>query len=282
MKHFLTLTEYHLHSIRKPLLWMLALMGPLEFIFICVFMWMNPNTFLYQPFYVLFHIAMIIPPICMITAAFLNFSTALRQNSKAKSIYTLMTLPCPRSTIFWSQVGSGILAIGSVMAAQALWYLILYAPTSWVVNLVSDHFMQRVISQTTEAFVPVYSSFVNNGLFLSMIRSVFMRLIYPTSLQGIVTILVSMVCPVICLQSILCRRSGWRAAHICAFIACGICVLLLMANSYTSQFTAYSRYYTTIYGHLIEGYWPLIAGQLILAAFAAASGLYGLKKSKNL
>lgn len=276
MKHFLTLTEYSLHSIRRPLFWMLVLMGPLEFIFMCVFTALNPNIVLYQPFYVVFHSAMFVPPICMILAAFLNFFMTLRQNSKSKAIYTLMTLPCRRSSIFWSQVASGAIAIVCVMAAQAIWYLVLYAPTCWIVNLCSTHYMQNLLAFSEEAFVPVYNSFVNNGLFLSAVRSVFMRLIFPTGLMGVANILVSIVCPTICLQSILCRRSGWRIAHIGAFLACGILVLLLMANSYSTQFTTNFNSDFVFYSSLLN------AIQLILAAFCAVSGLYGLKKSKNL
>lgn len=273
MKYFLALTEYNLHAIRKPLLWILALMGPVEFLLLALISWMHPDFIMYQPFYIALQYPLVICPLCMIAAAFINYSTTLRQNGKAKSIYTMMTLPCRRSLVFWSQVVSGIIAIAAVMAAQALWYILLYTPSCWMVNLFSDRYLHSLTMPGE--ILPAYTAFIKNGLFLSMIRSGFMRLIFPTGLLGFVSILAAMICPVICLQSISCRRSGWRIAHILAFIVCGLLVLALMAFNFKMQFLPNDRLIAQV--QLL-----LIGGQLALAAFAAASGLYGLCKSKNL
>ncbi len=277
MKSFLTLLEYDLRAIKKPLFWLVVLMGPMQFVIMLLYASNLGSTPYVQP-YTLFSSGMFVPALSMVAAAFINFSTTVHQNGRSKAIYTLMTLPSSRSLIFWASVASGVIAIWTVVAVQGLWYMLLYAPTAWANDLISSSLCQYTAAHSPGYTVPQgFSSFVHNGLLLSMLRAESMRTLFPMSLMGILVLLVSVVCPVICLQSILCRRGPLKVLHGTLFAGCALVTLFTMATMALDSAFPYrgEEYSWGIFS-------VLMAIQLVLAVICAVSALRGLKRSKNL
>ena len=273
MKYLLTLTEYNLRAIRKPMLWLLVLMGPAEaaVMLLGAQLWQGN---LYAPFYTLFYFGMVITALCMITAAVLNFSVLLRQNGRSKAVYTMMTLPCRRSDLFWSGVISGALSVLAVMAAQALWYMILYLPVSYANNAISAGLIKSIAETGISLPAGLDSLSAKNGLFLSMLRSPVMRLLFPMSGSGLLIMGTSILCPVICLQSIACRRGFARVLHMVLFGICAFFMLIGLLYAFQSMFPGY------VYGSAALN--AFLPAQVVPAVICAVSALYGLAKAKNL
>lgn len=277
MKNLFTLTEYNLRAIKKPLVWMLALMGPAQFGIMLGGAALLGGA-LYAPPSALFYYGMVVPAACMVAAAALNFLAVARQNGRAKAIYTLMTLPTSRSHIYLAGVLSGAVAVWAVMAAQALWYMLLYAPTALANNALSDWIIQQRVSAGLLSAAPTgLDGRIDNGLFLSMLRAPAMRLLFPTSARGLVAMAVTVVCPVACLQAVLCRRGAPRILHIALFLASTLVALAYLGITFLlfgQTINAASAVHTIWLGCL--------ALQLALGGIACVSALYGVQRAKNL
>ena len=271
MKHILTLTEYNLRSIRRPLLWMLLLMGPAQLLLSLLPTILNGGGS-YEPPYMLFRYGMFVPAGCMIAAALLNFFSVLRQNGRSKAIYTLMTLPGSRSQIFFSQVLSGVIAVLAVVAAQALWYMLLYLPTGLLNNFLTDRYMYKIAGGQVAGLPDRTSLFLHNGLFLSMMRARAMRILMPTSLRGILSLLLCILCPTVCLLAIPCRRGLFRVLMCVLFAASVFITLMTLLFCYM-----YIGSTTPTYVHN-----NLLATLVVLAAVSGINALYGLDRAKNL
>lgn len=272
MKNTLLLANYQLRAMRTPFLWLLALMGPLEFACMTVGFLYSRGPMFGTPHQVFPYVLPVLA-LSMILAGVLNFSVTVRQNGRAHSIYTMMTLPGKRSQVYWSGVISGVVSVWTVMMAQAVWFLLLYAPVGKMIDHLSRMMLNPYVKSGALVRMPEHSSFIPNGLFLSMIRSRVMRVILPMSLSGFVVILVSVVVPVACLQAIACRRGGLRVLHLVLFVCSTGCMLFMLALAYTwGGFDACARKTQLV----------LTAVQLCFMLMAVPSALSGLKKARNL
>jgi hypothetical protein len=107
----------------------------------------------------------------------------------SKSIYTLMTLPQNRSRLYYSKLIAGFMVFLILITAQLISALLgyfLYAPK-----------IQKVLQETGPSGVKFIYEHAKNGLFLAFVRSGFFRLLYPLSLESLVStiaILVSFLC----------------------------------------------------------------------------------------
>lgn len=274
MKKLFLLTEYQLRAIKKPLLWMLVLMGPAE-LAVMLLVSAKTRSKVYAPPQLLFKFAMFIPAICMILAVMINFWNFARQNGRSKGIYTLMTLPVRRSQLYWSGVLSGVIAVWTVMAAQAIWYLLLYAPTAWLNDLLSHQILSETLNPSQMGLINQYSSFVDNGLFLAMMRAPAMRILFPMSFGTAVVMLVSMICPVACVQGILCRRGVARIIQLALFAVSGLLTLWAMGMEFLSLGQAYANGLEWLKNTMIH--W-----QLIVTVVSVCNALYGITTSKNI
>ncbi len=274
MKNIAMLADFQLHVIKKPMLWMLALMGPAEFALMMLGLVHDRGPLFGAP-HILFGWAIPVTALCMVLAAVLNFTVTLRQNGRARFIYTLMTLPIKREQIYFSGVVSGAVAVWSVIAAQAAWFLVLYAPVGFAVNFFSRYYLKIRVNAGALPAVPDYTAMGPGGLFTSMIHSPVMRLLLPMSVLGFAVILVSVVGPVACLQAIVCRRGTAKIAHMFLFGASVLLMLLTLSKAYIMQI---SIVFSMDYGRM----WLLVLVQLVLAGAAALSARYGLKTAKNL
>lgn len=274
MKNIAMLADFQLHAIKKPLLWVIVLMGPAEFAIMMLGL-VHDRGPLFGAQHILFGWAIPVLVLCMVLAAVLNFSVTLRQNGRSRFIYTLMTLPVKREQLYTSSVVSGAIAVWSVMAAQAAWFLILYFPTGWAVNFFSRYYIKIRVNAGALPAVPDYTAMGPGGLFVSMTHSPVMRMLLPMSLLGLLVILVSVIGPVACLQAIAYRRGGFKIAHIFLFGASTLLMLFTLGSAYGEQLGGSSSYSNMLL-------WAALAAQLILAAIAAVSAWHGLKTAKNL
>lgn len=274
MKNIAMLAEFQLHAIKKPLIWMIVLMGPAEFALMMLGL-VHDRGPLFGGQHILFGWAIPILALCMVLAAVLNFSVTLRQNGRSRFIYTLMTLPVKRDQLYTSGVISGALAVWSVMAAQAAWFLVLYFPTGWAVNIFSRYYIKIRVNAGALPAVPDYTAMGPGGLFVSMTHSPIMRMLLPMSLLGLLIILVSVIGPVACLQAIAYRRGGFKIAHIFLFGASTLLMLITLGSSYERQMS-----WNSMHSNLLLCAALLV--QLVFAVIAAVSAWHGLKTAKNL
>lgn len=256
MKDTLKLTEYRLRAMRRPLLAILLLMGPAEFLVMLFDMhWLRnaPNATL--DFY--FSTARWVLLLCMVAAILANFMATIRENGRSHFITTLMLLPTKRSALYLSGVLSGLFAVWAVIAAQAIWFLLLYAPVGWCSNLQSQ--------------ASAGSAFLTNGLFLSMVRVPEMQIILPRTLSGFVFLLGMLLAPIASLQ----------AVAYCKGIVSVICSLLAGCNTVISLMMQHDA---------IERVWVLhpvkmkllFFGQVLIAFLVMVWAIYNLNHSKNL
>lgn len=274
MKSLLTLTEYNLRAIKKPLIWMLLLMGPAELALTAAALFIRKGPLYAQPS-IFYQDGMFITALCMIGAAVMNFAAVNRQSGRSKGIYTLMTLPMQRKNIYWSAVLSGVIAVWLVIAAQALWYIILYAPMCWMSDAYANHVLTQLVAANRFPQMPGYTAFMNNGLYLNIMRSGVLRFLMPTSLLGLCYLGLVVVCPTCCLQAILCRRGGAKALHIGLFCYSVVTTLIAIAAGAQSNPGLYDGYNGTQLA-------LIMAHQLVLTLAVSLSACYGLKHSKNL
>lgn len=162
MQDFLKLTEWRLRLMRKPLLWMAALMGPAEFLAILADLFLFSQRF-YAPLSVYFFVAAIVLIFCMAAAVLLSFFSVSQQNHHTNFTHALMLLPIRRSMLYWSGAASGLLSVWFLAAAQVIWYLVLYLPVNFCSNLCSVHTAQRMLANGLLAKMPVGSAFWANG-----------------------------------------------------------------------------------------------------------------------
>lgn len=270
MKPILLLTEYHLRAIRRPLLWLLLCMGPVQF----AGMLLGEGPYYVLPC-VFYRFGMFITALCMILAAALSFWSAAQQNGHSKGIYTLMTLPIKRQTLFFAAVISSVIAVWLVIFAQALWFLLLHLPMSWANQLFSDSTLTALVETGKLARLPDHSSFQHNGLFLSMMRTPVMRVLMPLNLTGFVYLFLSILCPITGLQAILCRRGGMRGLHILLFCYSALASLFGLG-------VAIVDFVGLMSGELLHFLLGYCLHQLVLTLGIGWSACYGLAHSKNI
>lgn len=223
MRDLLTLTEYQLRAIRKPLLVLLIAMGPLQFVSAAAYLWFFPGAvgdgYGTPEQLITESLAMLIPAVLIAAAALLNLGVTVRQNGRSKSIYTLMTLPVRRWKVYAAGVLSGLVAVCAVIAAEALWFLLLYAPLGAVSGAAEQAPLRAAEAQLGalgERSLLDWegaSPFLRNGLVLSMLRAGWMRLLLPLSPIKVLLLAAHLFAVVSCLQALPTRRGLGLALH---------------------------------------------------------------------
>ena len=274
MKNTLLLTEYNLRAIRRPLIWMFVLMGPVQYGVMLAYL-IKMKGPLFQPPHRLFMAGMSVPMVCILIGIMLNFSIAMRQNGRSKAIYTLLTLPGKRFQVYFSSVCSGLVTVWLIAAVQALWYILLYVPMAHTIDWYSVHILAEKVEKELISAIPAYSSFVENGFFLHLLRSPAMRMLFPMSVEGLAVMLVSEISVVTSLHSIAFTRGGLRVISAICAIVCAISTAVVLLE--TVEFL-----FIPILQHSILWYVCRIAVQLCPAGLAAICAGYSLKHSKVL
>jgi len=112
----------------------------------------------------------------------------------SKSIYTLMTLPVKREIVYLSKLTAFFICSIGLIAAQLISIFLGYA-------LFAPTLIRSIDGE-------VYYPRMRNGLFLAFIRSDFLRIILPLSIEGFISSLVILIAIVSSLYyGILCERS---------------------------------------------------------------------------
>ena len=118
--------------------------------------------------------------------------------NESKSIYTLMTLPQDRRNMLIAKISAWFVGFTSLVSTQILIGILgysLFAPT----------YLKELGPRTIEEVR------VNNGLFLSFVRSDFYRIVMPLSLEGFVSsfaILISIIFSIY--YSLLCIKGMYK------------------------------------------------------------------------
>lgn len=280
MRNVLTLAEYQLRAIRRPLVFLLAAVGPLQFLAAFALL-----TFTFSPGRLTkgyatpdiltgASLSFLVPAGFIAAAALLNVWVTARQNGRSKGIYTLMTLPGPRSAVFAAGVLSGLAAVCAVIAATALWQMLLYAPLCAL-----DRFV--VLARGSEAAARLgvslqswqaASPFLHGGLFLSMVRSGWMRLLLPLKPVSALLLFSHLLAMVSSLQAVFMRQGLMRLAH-------GI---LLAASVLLCLRTMFFQLMLSM-GIARQLHEPLVLlAQLTITALAWTSALRSLARAENL
>lgn len=283
MRNVLTLAEYQLRAIRRPLAVLLAAVGPIQFLlaFALLATGFSPGLlsegFSTPELLTTYSLSFLVPAGFIAAAALLNFWVTARQNGRSRSIYTLMTLPGPRGAVFAAGVLSGLLAIGAVIAATALWNMLLYAPLCALGRAMAfardSEAAARLAGlggtlQSWQAATP----FLHNGLFLSMVRSGWMRLLLPLAPLSALLFAAHLLAMVSCLQALCMRRGLMRLAHGILLAAS----VLLCLDTLFRQFMLSLQQLRPIHEPLV------LLAQLALAGIAWASALRSLARAQNL
>lgn len=165
MGSLLALADWHLRGIGRPLALLCAAMGPAELGLIALYLAHYKAQ--YMQLHQLFQRsgACYVLPAALVLALLLDLAAGRADYSRPRAIYTLMTLPVPRAWLYFSRVISGVLAVGCVAAAQALWYLLLYAPVTALSGLAGEP--------------AAHAAFMTGGLWLNQMRSTCMALLLP-------------------------------------------------------------------------------------------------------
>ncbi|MGZ9583119.1 hypothetical protein [Paenibacillus marinisediminis] len=141
----------------------------------------------------------------------------------SKSIYTYLTLPVRREMLYLSKLSAGILCLLLLLAAQLISMLISY--------------------QMFHSIVFNYSSgehVMSNGLFLSFVRSEYVRLILPFSLKGAISTFAIIVTFVTGLYyGAICERSKRYWGYVVLFAAA-----ILLFNVLTYRLSPPSELYS--------------------------------------
>ncbi len=284
MRNVLTLAEYQLRAIRRPLAFLLLAVGPLQLLLVLALLAVQFSPGRLNEGYstpellTTFSLSFLAPAACITAAALLNFAVTARQNGRSKSIYTLMTLPGPRGAVFAAGVLSGLLAICAVIAATALWNMLLYTPLcaldrfavlAWDSKTAARFSVLGSTLQSWQAATP----FLHNGLFLSMARAGWMRLLLPLTPLATLLFAAHLLAMVSCLQAMCMRQGLMRLAH---GILLAVSVLLCL-NALFRQLMLFSFGPVRQPNELL-----LLLVQLALAAAAWASALRSLARAENL
>lgn len=122
----------------------------------------------------------------------------------SKSIYTMVTLPVRRGTLYFSKIIAFIISLLMLIACYVLSVL-------WSYQLMAA----KVGSFDDPQLV------MNNGLFLAFIRSDFLRVLFPLTLEGVVSILSLLILIVTGLYyGALCERSRRYGGYVVIVAAC--------------------------------------------------------------
>lgn len=148
---------------------------------------------------------------------------------RSKSIYTLLTLPVKRVYIYLSKLTAFLVAVLGFIASQFISYILSY-----------HSFATKIMYQSNGETI---FREMNNGLFLSLIRSDFMSILLPKGLESAVSsfvIFISIVCAIY--YGVLCERSKKYRGF--AFITAAS-VLIIKVISYRLQALHHSNYTNT-------------------------------------
>lgn len=288
MRDLLSLTEYQLRAIRKPLCWMLLAMGPLQFLWVSAFMFWAPGDFgigyATPELLMAGTMGMLIPAVFIVAAALVNFSVTAKQNGRSKSIYTLMTLPVQRWKVYAAGVLGGVVAVYAVIAAEALWTMLLYLPmcavSGSIERMAITSSMAAAAARMDEVLPGLLdwqaaSPFLHNGLFLSMVRAGWMRLLMPLKPLKALLLAAHIFAGVSCLHAMMMRRGLVRLLHGAA-LACSVVVCLF---ALTKQLLVF---FNLEYNNLTAMEPYILAIQLALGAIAWLSAVKSLAKAENL
>lgn len=280
MRDLLTLTEYQLRAIRKPLLFLLLTMGPLQFLCAAGQLWWIPSTldvgYVTPDQLATGGLILLIPAAFVAAAALVNFLVTARQNGRSKSIYTLMTLPVRRWKLYAAGVLSGLIAVCAVIAAEALWYLLLYAPLCAVSGAVERHWSGIAQTAFDGPGLPHWeaaSPFLQNGLFLSMVRAAWMRLLLPLSPGKALLLAAHLFAGISCLQAIPTRQGAARVLHGALLAGSVVLCLYALGTQLLVLLGLVSRQLNEL---------PVAAVQLGLGLAAWLSAVQSLARAKNL
>lgn len=289
MRDLFSLTEYQLRAIRKPLCWMLAIMGPLQFLWAAASLYWTSSTstgegYVTPELLMTGTAGMLIPAAFIVAAALVNFSVTVKQNGRSKSIYTLMTLPVKRWKVYASGVLSGVIAVYAVMAAEAIWTMLLYLPlcavSGWMERMAVTSSMAAAAARMDEVLPGLLdwqaaSPYLKNGLFLSMVRAGWMRLLMPLKPLKALLLAAHIFAGVSCLHATMMRRGLMQLLH-GILLACSV---LLCLWALTKQLL--------IFMGLDHIDWlsmepAILAIQLALGALAWLSAVKSLARAENL
>ncbi len=113
---------------------------------------------------------------------------------KSKSIYTLLALPIKREVIYFSELTVFFICFIGLIASQLVGIFLGYA-------LFTPTLVRTINGET-------YYLRMQNGLFLSLIRSSFFRILLPLGIESFVSSLTTLIATVSTLYySVLCERS---------------------------------------------------------------------------
>ena len=275
MQDFLKLTEWRLRLMRKPLLWVVLLMGPAEFLAILADMFLFSERF-YAPLSVYFFAAAVVLVFCMVAAVLLSFFSVFKQNHHTNFTHSLMLLPVQRSTLYWSGVASGLLSVWFIAAAQVVWYLVLYVPVNFCSNFYTVHTAQNMLSNSLLTEMPVGSAFLANGLWNTMMHTPAMQMLFPRNLPTLLLVLVLIAAPVCCLHAISCHRGPSRTASTVLLVVSALLSLVGSRLLYLSVTNLYHPWGDVV--HLRN----ILILQLVLIAAVSWWGIHSLNRSENL
>lgn len=166
----------------------------------------------------------------------------------SKSIYTILTLPVKREYIFFSKLSAFFIAAIGFIGTQLVGYIMAY------------HFFAPEIMYMSNG--QTFFREMNNGLFLSIIRSDFMRLLFPIGYESAVSsaaALIATICAVY--YGALCERAKRYWGFIFIVLAAGLIIYML---NYRLQ-ALYYRPYASMY--------PYSAALLLLSGFFIWHGI---------
>ncbi|MDK2903539.1 MAG: hypothetical protein PWQ93_1458 [Clostridiales bacterium] len=147
----------------------------------------------------------------------------------SKGIYTLLSLPIKREYIYFSKLTAFFIVSTGFIGAQLVGYMIAY----WF-------FAPDIIYDSAGMTIPRE---MHNGLFLSFIRSDFMRLFLPAGHESIVSSLAALTAVVCAVYyGALCERSRRYWGYIFIVFAAG---LIIYTFNYRMQALYYSDYINT-------------------------------------
>ncbi|MDG5789067.1 hypothetical protein QA612_16540 [Evansella sp. AB-P1] len=145
----------------------------------------------------------------------------------SKSIYTYLTLPIKREAVYFSKLTAFLLCIMPLFATQLMTIFIGYELVVWKIANVTE------------------GPWMNNGLFLSFIRSESLQILFPLTLNGIVStwsIIIALATGLY--YGILCERSRQYWGFLLIITAIVI-ILYVISDRMGSPLYGYSNWYIT-------------------------------------
>ncbi|MGI6175882.1 MAG: hypothetical protein ACOYJC_06955 [Christensenellales bacterium] len=111
-----------------------------------------------------------------VAALFLMGKSMADHFGRSKGIYTLLSLPQKRTSIYYSHVLAGMLSLAVIVTAQLLVVVLAYLP---IMGIAGNNAPQYSGIQGFDELFPYYAPFMNNGLFLAFARSKLLRMLMP-------------------------------------------------------------------------------------------------------